>query len=156
MRPVRSFEGRVERTASGGVTIPLDFDPATVWGRRDRYHVTGTIDGGTFRGALAHRDGGWRIALGPKSGHACRLRDGASAEVAIRLEGPQPDDLAADIVAALDERPRARAAFAALATFYRRGWLRWIDGTKRRPDVRAQRIAEMLDLLEAGNKQRTG
>ena len=41
-------------------------------------------------------------------------------------------------------------------TFYRKAYLRWIDGTKRRPDVRARRIAEMVELLEAGRKERPG
>ena len=74
--------------------------------------------------------------------------------VAVWPEGQQPDALAPDIVAALTARPRARAAFEAQATFYRKGWLRWIDATRRRPDVRAERIAEMLDLLEAGHRER--
>jgi Domain of unknown function (DUF1905) len=38
------------------------------------------------------------------------------------------------------------------------GWvfayLRWIDATTRRPDLRAARIAEVVDLLAAGIKQR--
>jgi hypothetical protein len=144
----------VESAASGGVAIPLDFDPAAVWGPRDRYHVTGTIDGERFRTALAERGGAWRIALGPRSGAASRLSDGDWVEVTIELEGPQPDELAPDIVTALNARPRARAAFESLATFYRKGWLRWIDATRRRPEVRAQRIAEMCDLVQAGHKQR--
>jgi hypothetical protein len=41
-----------------------------------------------------------------------------------------------------------------LAQFYRRAYLRWIDATKRRPEQRAQRIAEVIQLLEAGRKQR--
>ena len=32
--------------------------------------------------------------------------------------------------------------------------LRWIDATTRRPDLRAARIAEVVDLLAAGIKQR--
>ncbi|HEY4866066.1 MAG TPA: YdeI/OmpD-associated family protein [Candidatus Dormibacteraeota bacterium] len=38
-----------------------------------------------------------------------------------------------------------RRAFDSLATFYRKGWLR-IDATKRRPEVRAERIAEIVAL----------
>jgi hypothetical protein len=42
------------------------------------------------------------------------------------------------------------------------GWLRpgdpvelvWIDGTKRRPDVRAERTAELVRLLKKGIEQR--
>jgi hypothetical protein len=30
----------------------------------------------------------------------------------------------------------------------------WIDATKRMPEQRPQRIAEMIDLLEAGHQER--
>ena len=46
------------------------------------------------------------------------------------------------------------AFFDGLAHFYRRAFLRWIDATTRRPDERARRIAEMVDLLGRGEKQR--
>ena len=45
-------------------------------------------------------------------------------------------------------------SFDSLAQFYRRGYLRWIDATKRRPEQRAERIAEMVELLESGAKER--
>ena len=44
--------------------------------------------------------------------------------------------------------------FESLATFYRTGWLTWIDATKRRPEVRVERIAQMVELLSLGHKQR--
>ena len=69
-------------------------------------------------------------------------------------EGPQRDDLAPDVVAALEASPEAGAFFDALAQFYRKGYLRWIDSTKRSPEIRAERIAEMVRLLKAGVKQR--
>ena len=50
--------------------------------------------------------------------------------------------------------PAAAAFFDTLAQFYRKAYLRWIDATTRRPDLRAVRIAEVVDLLEAGIKQR--
>ena len=49
--------------------------------------------------------------------------------------------------------PAAAAFFDALAQFYRRAYLRWIDATARRPDLRAARIAEVADLLAAGIRQ---
>jgi hypothetical protein len=49
---------------------------------------------------------------------------------------------------------QAGAFFDSLAQFYRKGYLRWIDATKRRPDVRAERIAEVVRLLNAGVKER--
>jgi hypothetical protein len=41
-----------------------------------------------------------------------------------------------------------------LAQFYRKAYLRYIDATTRRPDLRAARIAEVTDLLEKGIKER--
>ena len=56
--------------------------------------------------------------------------------------------------AALKANPAAAAFFDTLAQFYRKAYLRWIDGTTRRPELRAARIAEVVDLLAAGVKQR--
>ncbi|HQZ33613.1 MAG TPA: YdeI/OmpD-associated family protein, partial [Ilumatobacteraceae bacterium] len=63
-------------------------------------------------------------------------------------------DLTDDIRTALDAEPVAGAFFDGLAQFYRQAFLRWINATKRRPDERARRIAEMIDLLGQGQKQR--
>jgi len=38
--------------------------------------------------------------------------------------------------------------------FYRKGYLRYIDATKRRPDLRTARIAEVTGLLASGIKER--
>ena len=80
--------------------------------------------------------------------------DGDAVSIKIWPEGPQIGELAADITEALETRAKAKAAFEGLAQFYRKGWLRWIDTTKRRPDVRRERIAEMVRLLETGHKER--
>src|SRR5690348_6224391 len=152
-RAVRRFKGRAQRSGST-VEIPLPFDPAAVWGPRDRYHVTGTVNGARFRGPLVPRGGAWLIQRGPKSPGAALLANGDAVTVEIWPEGPQIGELAPDITAALDARPKARAAFEGLAQVYRKGWLRWIDATKRRPDVRKERIDEMVRLLESGHKER--
>ena len=69
-------------------------------------------------------------------------------------EPSQREGLAPDIAAALEANPEAAHFFDTLAGFYRKGYLRWIGATKRRPDVRAERIAELMELLKAGYKQR--
>jgi hypothetical protein len=150
----QTFNASVRMEAGGRMVIALPFDPAEVWGQRSRYHVTGTIDGRRFRGALSSRDGGAALALGPASGHNRWLKDGDQVEVSLRPEGPQADGLAPDIALALDANPEARRFFESLATFYRKGWLTWIDATKRRPEVRVERIAQMVELLSHGHKER--
>jgi uncharacterized protein YdeI (YjbR/CyaY-like superfamily) len=79
---------------------------------------------------------------------------GDDVTVELAPEGPQRGDLADDIATALAANPAAGAFFDTLAQFYRKAYLRWIDATIRRPDLRAARIAEVVDLLAAGIKQR--
>ena len=84
------------------------------------------------------------------------LGAGDAVDVVLQPEGPQRDDLAPDLAAALAGDPRAGEFFDSIAQFYRRAYLRYIDATKRRPEERAARIAEVVGLLAAGVKQRPG
>jgi uncharacterized protein YdeI (YjbR/CyaY-like superfamily) len=72
----------------------------------------------------------------------------------LQPEGPQRADLAPDLQAAFDADPQAGAFFDGLAQFYRKAYLRWIDATKRRPDERVRRIAEVVALCHEGIKER--
>jgi uncharacterized protein YdeI (YjbR/CyaY-like superfamily) len=80
----------------------------------------------------------------------------AGSDVVVELapEGPQRADLADDISEALTANPAAGAFFDTLAQFYRKAYLRYIDATTRRPDLRAARIAEVTGLLADGIKER--
>lgn len=135
------------------VLLPLPFDPNDVWGSKDTHHVHGSINGVPVRGALEAIDDRYYLALGPAWRRGLEIDAGSHVTVALAPEGPQLGDLAPDIVAALSADPEAKAFFESLATFYRKGYLRWIDGA-RRPEQRAARIAEMVSLLSDGQKQR--
>ena len=96
---------------------------------------------------------GWSFTLNP------RLREsgiavGSDVIVELAPEGPQRGDLADDIAGALGASPAAVAFFDTLAQFYRKAYLRYIDATTRRPDLRAARIAEVVALLDNGIKER--
>ena len=93
------------------------------------------------------------LSLGTAWRRDSGLDVGDPVEVVLAPEGPQFVDLASDLAAALDASHPARAFFEGLATFYRTGYLRWIDGA-RRPETRASRIREMVRLLEAGKNKR--
>ena len=118
------------------------------------YHVRGTIDGLGVRGALEQFDKGYFLPLGPAYRRDAGLQLGDLVAVTLMPDGPQSAALAADIVAALEAEPDAARFFDGLATFYRKNYLRWIDATKRSPELRAQRIAELIQLMKASKKER--
>ena len=138
---------------SGIVAVP--FDPDETWGAKAAHHVNGTVNGCRVRVAIAPGDGGWAFPLSPS-----RMRDqgfevGSEVTCELAPEGPQRGDLADDIAAALEANPAAGAFFDTLAQFYRKAYLRYIDATTRRPDVRAARIAEVTELCANGVKERS-
>jgi len=132
--------------------IPVPFDPNEAWSAKPRHHVGGTINGYRVRGAIERHDRLWGLLLGPAWLRGCSVVAGDEVELEIEPEGPQRSDLADDVAAALAGNPRAGEFFEGLAQFYRRGYLRWIDATKRDPSERARRIAQTIELLAAGVK----
>jgi Bacteriocin-protection, YdeI or OmpD-Associated/Domain of unknown function (DUF1905) len=156
--PDRCDHVRVRFTTSardggrGRVLIPVPFDPDARWSAKPRHHVGGTVNGCRVRGVLERRDQQWGLLLGPTWLRDNGLAIGDELDVELEPEGPQRAELAEDLASALAADPAAAAFFDGLAQFYRRAYLRWIDGTKRNPAERARRIAQAVELLAAGVK----
>jgi hypothetical protein len=148
------FGARVAAGPRDGAEIAVPFDPDEAWGAKAEHPVGGTVNGQRVRGTLQPGRGGWAFTVGPAWLRDGRVTVGDDVVVELEPEGPQRADLADDIAAALEASPAAAAFFDTLAQFYRKAYLRWIDATTRRPDLRAARIAEVVDLLAAGIKQR--
>jgi Bacteriocin-protection, YdeI or OmpD-Associated/Domain of unknown function (DUF1905) len=151
---VQRFGARVATDSGGRAVIAVPFDPDQAWGAKADHPVSGTVNGGRVRGRIAPAGDGWAFTLSPMWMREAGVAAGDDVTVELAPEGPQRGDLADDIAAALEANPAAAAFFDTLAQFYRKGYLRWIDATTRRPDLRAARIAEVVALLEAGIKQR--
>ena len=153
---LQRFGARVAAGPRGRGVIAVPFDPDELWGAKAQHPVGGTINGRRVRGMIAPGGRGWAFTLTPMWMRDADVAAGEDVTVELAPEGPQRGDLADDISAALEASPQAAAFFDTLAQFYRKAYLRWIDATTRRPDLRAARIAEVVDLLAAGIKQRPG
>lgn len=138
----------------GRLLIPVPFDPDVIWGSKPKHHVSGTVAGHRVRGVIERHGAGHALAIGAMWRRDCGVEVGETVAVELRPEGPQRDELADDIAAALAADPAAAAFFDSLAQFYRKAYVRWIEATKRDPALRARRIAEVTELLQAGIKQR--
>ena len=150
------FRAVIAADPEGRAVIAVPFDPDATWGAKANHPVNGTIGGCRTRTRLVPAGSGWVLPLAAKRLVDMGIAIGDEVTVELAPEGPQRGDLADDIAAALAADPAAGAFFDTLAQFYRKAYLRWIDATKRRPDVRAARIAEVVELLAAGVKERPG
>ena len=150
----RSFDAVVTVGPKGRVVVPLPFAPDDVWGTKPDHHVAGTIGTHRVRAVVESLPNGYGIVLGPAWRRDCGVTAGDNVAVVLSPEGPQRDDLPDDVRTALDANSVAGSFFDGIAQFYRNAYLRYIEATKRRPDVRAERIAEVVSLLAANVKER--
>ncbi len=148
------FRVRVSADPRGHGVIAVPFDPDAAWGVKAVHRVKGTVNGCRVRVTIAAGGSGWAFSLNPARLDGLGIAVGSDVLVRLAPEGPQRADLDEDISAALASDPAAGAFFDTLAQFYRRAYLRYIDATTRRPDVRAARIAEVVGLLANGIKER--
>lgn len=151
----RTYSTVLEELPRGRARVPVPFDPDTAWGLKREHHVAGTVADMPIRGNVTEDAAGWAFTLGQAWLRDCPIGPGDTVKVVIAPDGPQRSDLASDLAAALEENPEAGAFFDSLAQFYRNAYIRWIDATRRRPDVRAQRVQEVVDLLSKGIKERS-
>ena len=148
----KQFKADVAEGDKGAAVLVLPFDPDAAWGTKPRHRVSGTIDSEKFRAIIDAKDR--LIVLTPMWRRDCGVEVGTKVSVVLWPEGPQRQDLAEDFAAALKAEPRAAAFWDDLAQFYRKAYLTWIDGTKRKPEERVRRIRETVKLLKGGEKER--
>src|SRR5688500_11209372 len=151
MEPQR-FKSTIARSSTRAA-IPIPFDPDSVWGAKDRHHISGTVNDCKVRGRLESDTTGWFLVLGPAWRRDNHLDVGAEVQVVLEPEGPQGERLSSDVRDAMSSDPTARGFFESLPTFYRKNYIRWIESAKR-PETRANRIAEMMRLLKAGKREK--
>jgi len=151
MNPQR-FEATLTQRGTKTLIV-LPFDPNEAWGAKEKHYISGTVAEHRIRGVLDCIGAEYVLPLGDAWRRDNGLEAGAVVEVVLAPEGPQADNMAPDILAALAAEPEAKAFFESLATFYRKNYVRWIESAKR-PATRPARIAEMVRLLKAGQRQK--
>lgn len=148
----QSFTTTVQQQGSR-IFLALPFDPQAVWGTKGRHHVRGTVNAIPIRGSLGSDGNVYFLLLGAAWRRDSHIQPGMTVDVSLAPEGPQQASLAPDVAEALAQAPTAAAFFNDLATFYRNNYVKWVEGAKR-AETRAARIAELITLLNAGQKQR--
>ncbi|MEK6437494.1 YdeI/OmpD-associated family protein [Pseudonocardia sp. T1-2H] len=134
------------RTATG-FEVPPEVVDALGAGKRPA--VTVTVGGHTYRSTVAVMGGRYLLPLSAENRTAAGLSAGDAADVELELDtAPRVVEVPADLAAALDAEPAARAAFDALSHSNQRRHTLSVEGAKT-DATRARRVAKVVETLRA-------
>jgi len=154
MSEQHTFQAVIEAEGSGGAYITIPFDVEQVFGKK-RVKVKATIDGEPYRGSLV-RMGGDCHRMGILKEIRIKLGKGFGELVSVTLEEDTEPRLVvppADLLAALENHPEAKAFFEQLSYTHQKEYVQWIEETKRQ-ETRQARIARSIEMLQQGKKTR--
>ncbi len=137
----------------GGATatgLPVPDDALAALGAGRRPAVTVTLPGHTYRSTVGARDGVALVPLSAAHREAAGLAAGDEVEVTLALDtAPRVVEVPADLAAALEAAPGARAAFDALSPSARSRHVLSVEGA-RTDATRERRVAKAVAELVAG------
>jgi hypothetical protein len=145
----KRFTAELERVGKTSARFPVPFDLREAFGRA-RPPVKVTIGGHTWRTTPGVYGGVGYIGLN----HAVRAASGVDAGDRVRVTmeldtEPRTVEPPEDLGAALEAEPGAVARYEGLSFTHRREYAEWVEGAKR-PETRAQRVAETVRRVRAG------
>ena len=132
-----------------GVEVPAAIVDALGSGRRPKVVIT--ISGHTWRSRVASMGGRFIVGISAANRAASGIAEGGVTEVDLRLDDePRVAAEPPDLAAALDQDPRARAAFDQLPYGLKNKHVRDIEGAKS-PETRRRRIAKLVTTMSGGD-----
>ncbi|PWD50619.1 hypothetical protein C8046_08095 [Serinibacter arcticus] len=128
-----------------GIEVPAEVVEALDAGKRPPVVVT--VNGFTYRSTIAVMGGRFLISFSSDKRRATGLAGGDAIDVTLELDtAPRTVEVPADLVAALDGAPGARAAFDALSPSARKAHVTAVEGAKA-TETRARRVAAVVTKL---------
>jgi hypothetical protein len=135
------------RTATG-MEVPPAVVEALGAGRKPAVRVT--VGGHTYRSTVATMGGRFMLPLSAENRTAAGAAAGDRVEVAVELDTePRTVEVPADLTAALDAEPAARARFDGLSYSARLRHVLAVEGAKAEA-TRARRVAGVVAALLGG------
>jgi hypothetical protein len=131
-----------------GIRVPDDVVESLGAGRRPP--VTVTMNGYTYRSTVAVMGGDYMVGVSAENRSGARVNGGDEVDVDIELDtSPRTVEVPADLAAALDAEPMARATFDALSNS-NKGYHVYQVSTAKTDETRQRRIAKSVAALREG------
>lgn len=147
--PATSFNTTISAFGNNaGIVVPPEIISALGGGKRPGVLVN--VNGHEFQTTIGVMGGQCLISVSAAIRKATGLMAGDQVRVALTLaEGPRKVDMPADLAAALDSAPAAKAFFATLSNSLQRYHVDNINAAKA-PATRQRRIENAVNLFVAG------
>jgi hypothetical protein len=140
----------VSRGASTAVIL-TDGQVAAVGEGAKRFPVAATINGSTWRTTVVRMGGEFMLGLSRANREAAGVQAGDHVTVELRRDTePRTVEIPAELAAALDQRPDAKATFERLAYTHRKEFARWVAEAKRE-ETRERRVEQAIEMILNGN-----
>ena len=134
------------KTATGFVVPPSVVDGLGA-GKRPKVRVT--LNGHTYRSSIASMGGRYLLGVSAENRAAAGVAAGDELDVEVEVDTePRVVEVPADLAAALDAEPAARAAFDALPYSHQQRYVIAVEQAKA-AETRARRIAKTVEALLA-------
>ena len=136
-----------DKTATG-IRIPDEVVEALGSGKRPAVKVT--INGFTYRSSIATVSGAYMVGVSAENRAGAGVAGGDEVDVDIELDTePRQVNVPADLAAALDAEPKARATFDGLS-YSNRSWHALSVAGAKTDETRQRRIAKSIETLREG------
>jgi Bacteriocin-protection, YdeI or OmpD-Associated/Domain of unknown function (DUF1905) len=145
-----TFSARLEPRGPAAAVVLDDEQVAVVGEGAKRFPVTATVNGYTWRGAVARMGSEFLLGLNRAVREAAGVAAGDEVQVTLALDSaPREVEVPAPLAAALAADPAAQAAFDGLAFTHRKEYARWIDEAKKE-ETRDRRVQQAVEMIRAG------
>lgn len=130
------------------------FDVVTVFGRKGRVPVKGTINGFPFRSSLMNMGEGHMMAVNAQMRAGAKCKAGDSVAVVIELdEEVRTVEVPEYLQKIIDSDAKAKQQWPELSFTHQKEYVRAIEEAKR-PETREKRIAEMMQALREKRRKK--
>jgi Bacteriocin-protection, YdeI or OmpD-Associated/Domain of unknown function (DUF1905) len=144
----------IGQKGSGVAALKPPFDVVTVFQRKGRVPVKGTINGFPFRSSLMNMGDGHMMVVNAQLRAGAKCKAGDTVAVMMELdEEKRTVEVPAYLNKIIASDPKAKEFWAALSFTHQKEYVREIEGAKR-SETREKRIAAMMEALCKGERKK--
>jgi hypothetical protein len=145
-----SFKATLQKRGPAAAVVLDEAQVEAVGEGAKRFPVKATVEGYTWRGAVARMKGEFLLGLNRETREAAGVEAGDEVSVELALDTEERTvEVPEALATALAGDAEARKAFDALAYTHRKEFARWVAEAKKEA-TREKRVAQALAMLHEG------